>query len=528
MLRTWILLSLFLLSALSKSSNSSSIKPWQNENLEPNFRLTALNSHYRSLMQSNPDSVVYYSKIEERLGKKLNISDAVSRAYLLRGKAYMYTNQFDSSSKYLLVAKESFEINKDSLGSARAMFNLGKLFTKNKSFENGLHYYLSASKVSEALGNSDLKARAYTGLASIFEEIRDFTMAEEYYNKSIEEFKKLGDHRSVQICYLNVANALNETGSYDLALHINEIANSFLQKNTPSIITAYYHRNKAESYFQLDSLEKAKIHFKSSVDLFEGIVSVRHELIYCYSYLGKCFLNTDVDSSLYFGKKALSLYEEKSGMSLKVLKDTYDLLYKVYVEKNELKQAIEMQSIASTISKELLNERMQKEIIRETIKHQYENKMAKNQFLYTNEIRYERLKYSALILFLILVSFIVFMVKRTEHIKVKTEHQELLFNFQQIKNEKQVADEKVRRNTTGLDWVEIRNKTKVKLNETDRKVLSLLFHHPEYSNLEIAQKVFLSTEGVNSALKKMYRVFNVSGKNKKIALLIKLIRLSRN
>jgi predicted transcriptional regulator len=68
-----------------------------------------------------------------------------------------------------------------------------------------------------------------------------------------------------------------------------------------------------------------------------------------------------------------------------------------------------------------------------------------------------------------------------------------------------------------------------KLNETDWKILNLLYDDPIIMNKIIAQEVSLSVEGVSSSLRKMYRLFVIKdGKNKKIALLLESIRISSN
>ena len=65
------------------------------------------------------------------------------------------------------------------------------------------------------------------------------------------------------------------------------------------------------------------------------------------------------------------------------------------------------------------------------------------------------------------------------------------------------------------------------LNDTDWKVLQVLFDDPMIMNKEIAEQVFLSVEGIGSALRRMYELFNIQGtKYKKMALLREVIKLS--
>ena len=62
---------------------------------------------------------------------------------------------------------------------------------------------------------------------------------------------------------------------------------------------------------------------------------------------------------------------------------------------------------------------------------------------------------------------------------------------------------------------------------TGARMLQILFDDPMIMNKEIAEQVFLSVEGIGSALRRMYELFNIQGtKYKKMALLREVIKLS--
>ena len=68
-----------------------------------------------------------------------------------------------------------------------------------------------------------------------------------------------------------------------------------------------------------------------------------------------------------------------------------------------------------------------------------------------------------------------------------------------------------------------------KLNVTDWKVLKILLENPVITNKEIAEKVFMSVDGIGSSLRRMYEYFNIKeSKYKKISLLLEGIKISNN
>ena len=68
-----------------------------------------------------------------------------------------------------------------------------------------------------------------------------------------------------------------------------------------------------------------------------------------------------------------------------------------------------------------------------------------------------------------------------------------------------------------------------KLNKTDWKVLNELVQDPIISNKMIAEKIFMSVEGVSSSLRRMYIYFDIDDtRYKKIALVMKAIGVSKS
>lgn len=67
------------------------------------------------------------------------------------------------------------------------------------------------------------------------------------------------------------------------------------------------------------------------------------------------------------------------------------------------------------------------------------------------------------------------------------------------------------------------------LNETDWKVLQILLDDPVSTNKEIAEKAFMSIDGIGSSLRRMYEYFDIKeSKYKKISLLLEAIKISNN
>ena len=65
------------------------------------------------------------------------------------------------------------------------------------------------------------------------------------------------------------------------------------------------------------------------------------------------------------------------------------------------------------------------------------------------------------------------------------------------------------------------------LNETDWNVLNILLKEPDITNKEIAEKAFMSVDGIGSSLRRMYVYFDIKeSKYKKISLIMAAIKAS--
>jgi hypothetical protein len=68
-----------------------------------------------------------------------------------------------------------------------------------------------------------------------------------------------------------------------------------------------------------------------------------------------------------------------------------------------------------------------------------------------------------------------------------------------------------------------------KINETDWNVLNILLDDPVISNKDLADKAYMSIDGIGSSLRRMYEYFDIpNSKYMKIALLLKAIKISNH
>jgi len=139
--------------------------------------------------------------------------------------------------------------------------------------------------------------------------------------------------------------------------------------------------------------------------------------------------------------------------------------------------------------------------------------------------------YSFLSLLALVTLLFFFLVVFRNRIKRVKEEQLKLLN--EIKNLKAVpiynsSKDFINTQKNTLDRNIIEAKVGSKLNESDWKIINQLIEQPSISNKNLAEQISLSVEGTRSALKKMYRIFEIpSSGNMRLALIIKIVQISK-
>jgi hypothetical protein len=175
-------------------------------------------------------------------------------------------------------------------------------------------------------------------------------------------------------------------------------------------------------------------------------------------------------------------------------------------------------------------ERNKLTLIREVVKIEFDDILLENEQKLQKEkakteSKHQQKTYGIILGSIILIMGILFYFYRNIK-KNRKKRDELLQEIEKLKsnednnlvvnsNEFQLVREKIEKSI---------DKT---LNETDWNVLNILLKEPDITNKEIAEKAFMSVDGIGSSLRRMYVYFDIKeSKYKKISLITKAIKAS--
>ncbi len=325
--------------------------------------------------------------------------------------------------------------------------------------------------------------------AEIYYKKKQYNQAIEYSKKAVNEFKNTNNKFDLSECYVLLAKANKKLLKKDLAL-------------------AYTNKAVAINY-ELDNNSKI----------------IESQIL--KSYL---LLDTKPNLAKNLAKESLQLLKPETSNQTKA--GLYKLLYECYKGANQPRKALSMFEKYTVFSDSFQLEKNKILIIKETIKSEYEQKLQQNKAINEKENAIVKLTYTFRIYFvisIIIVLVILFVYAfRTKNIKTRKELDALLLEINMLKRKEQL-NILVDASNFELNKEKIQASINRKLNKTDWSVLNVLLQNPEASNKQIAEKVFLSIDGIGSSLRRMYQFFDLKQtKYKKVLLIKRAIEISKD
>jgi tetratricopeptide (TPR) repeat protein len=503
---------------------------WENDKIILDVRFSAINSFYELNTFNDPMSSLKLSKLHYQLAKQKNNFKQLIKANNEKAIVYAILAKPDSALFYIEEAIHIAEQLKDSVQIAKLYINQGSALRDLGQFKNAVRRYFEGLYILEKLNKEPLnQADANNNIGLIYFDLGLYEIARPYFEKALHIYKQIKGSKAIGNVWLNLCGIYYELGQFEKAKSSVQLSIEMLEEegNTHSLSTAYL---VAASYLEKDNqLDSALILLNKAIDLrnvFGNTNLILEALIFK--------LNFDLTHNISISKedkdKVIKLMDTIS--ELKIKASGFLLLHKLYKLEGNIVLALEMLENYTKSSDSLSVERDKYSVIREEIQSDYDNKLLQHQLESERQKAAEDLRYIKNIFILSIISLICILiivwVVRKKLLSNSIEKANLLKEIENLKRKGEINLS----NQIG-NFELIREKLELfigkKLNETDWSVLNVLVENPAISNKELAEKVFLSNDGVGSSLRRMYLMFDVpESKYMKIALLLKAIKISNS
>ena len=517
---------------MSSQTQKDSLKNiWTNVNISDTLRFKAINEYYFKNTYSKPDQVIPLTEYHYQLAKEKSSVKQMANALNERSYAHYIKGDLNASIEALKQSISLFEKINEPKNLVVIQSNLGSIYNEQKKYLKAFNSFNASLKIIRELKLKTSEARILVEIAEIYSRLDEFDLAMEHLDESLTicVAKKISKDNQIGTIFLKKAEIYYKKKQYNQAIEYSKKAvNEF--KNTNNKF------DLSECYVLLARANKKLLKKDLALAFTDKAVAINYELDnnskIIESQILKSYLLLDTKPNLAknLAKEILQLLRPETSNQTKA--GLYKLLYECYKGANQPRKALSMFENYTVFKDSVQLEKNKILIIKETIKSQYEQKLQQNKAISEKENAIVKLTYTYRIYFvisiIIVLVFLFVYAFRTKNIKTKKELDALLLEINMLKRKEQL-NILVDASNFELNKEKIHASINRKLNKTDWSVLNVLLQNPEASNKQIAEKVFLSIDGIGSSLRRMYQFFDLKQtKYKKVLLIKRAIEISKD
>lgn len=527
-LLTIILCNLFITTSISQTKTDSLKAIWKNPKALSSDRFGAIMSYYLKNTFAQPDSVLVVTEFHYKLAKEKGAKREMANALNEKSYAYYIKGNTKQSMVELNKTAEIYIELKDQNALATIYGNMGNIYGEERKYQEAVRYFTKTLEIFQ--DNAILKgeARMLNNLGLIYKDLDNLELALEYFNKAINIYQNLDLKNKISTTTAHIGSVYFKQKKYTDAIKKGENAITPLLEQNNKFAAADCYFLLAKSHEKLKNNKEALFYVNKSLEIDKKIKN-NSRIIERLTFKADLTLKTDVKLGTKKAEDILKLVKEDTENNLK--SNLYNLLYRCYKANNKFDVSLKMHEKYSIYNDSVKIEKnnlsiIEDAILREYNKQLYDNQI-KNQKAQTElELKHAKKIYGTILISAVLILVILFFTRQyvLKNRRIKNNLLEELERLKNIESSNIAASS----NKFELNREKIEAAVNQKLNKTDWNVLNILLEDPVISNKEIAEKAFMSVDGIGSSLRRMYVTFNIKeSKYKKISLLMDAIKLSK-
>lgn len=528
----FLFLFLFSTSNLFAQTTNRTLKStWENTKNDDTTRFNALAEYYRINNQAQPDSTLLVLDYYYKLAKERNNIKELYNVANDRGGVYRLKGELDlSMHNYKEAQKLAIRLN-DPFLKANNTGNIGNVFANQKDYKQALQNFSNAFTIYKKIKDKNGESRMLSSIGNVYLYIQNYDLALEYYQKALAAIKNVDvPPRSIAVIYINIGWTNYELKNYKESKIYYDRALKILEVTNDKFFLVSVYSTLARVHLELNELQQATDYAKKSLTLSKEL-NVSGFIMESQTIFAQIDLKKgNIEVAKNNGESILAASDINSSLEIKA--NLYELLYKCYKVQNNPAKSLEMYQKYTLYKDSIQLEKNKITLVREVIKSEFVDLLQKNKLENQREkAKLESIQvkktYAITIGSIILIALIVFYFNKNLK-KYRKKRDELLEEIEQLKSN-EVNNIIVNTNEFQLIREKIETFINRKLNDTDWNVLNILLKEPDISNKEIAEKAFMSVDGIGSSLRRMYLYFDIKeSKYKKITLIMEAIKISSN
>ncbi len=430
---------------------------------------------------------------------------------------------------YLLSIQLYEEVNSQR-GVVAGKVNLAGMYLSQGHFRLAIESYNEALSQCKVLGYKSWEQAILLNIGLVHASLQEYDVAIKHMTQLVQSDSPNEGFDLYR--YYNLAHAYRDKGDTSTALHYYSKSLPIARKINDLFVKAGIHMYMGSIYSSQDENMLAQQHFDSSRMIYKKFEKSDNSGFYKILYAA-FIKKKDLDSAIYFAKQAMLMSDSSS--SILLAKKSSELLYELHRLHGQQPEAMKMLELSLELKDSLNAEELRRELLVKETELEYDAILKQSKLEFAKRFSaQEQAEVSVRNIFffifgctlLTLVSLYILFYYRSRNVRAC-----LLTEIQQLKEKGSMV-----RQALGVDQPEIilnhemlEKAIQGKINQSDWKVLNVLFNDPYISNDDLASEVCLSLEGTSSSLRKMYQQLRINGRsNKKVMLIRECIKICSN
>jgi tetratricopeptide (TPR) repeat protein len=517
-------------SASYSQNNIDSLKSvWKNPKALSSDRFQAIMAYYRKNTHAKPDSTLVIADYHIELAKQKNATREIANALNEKSYAYYLKGNTKQSMVELNKTIDIYTDLEDSNALATIYGNMGNIYGEENKYQEAVRYFSKTLEIFQENGIIKGEARMLNNLGLIYYKLDNNDLALNYLQKALVINERIGLKKRTGTTKSHIGSVYFNQKKYNEAITLAKEALIILLKNNDQFSAADCYYLLAKSHLKLNQTDKALDYINKCLEIDKTIKN-KSKLIQHLTFKADLDLDTDLDRATKKAEEVLTLINKDTKNELKA--NLYHLLYTCHKAKNNYNASLTMHEKYVVYNDSLKKEKNNMAIIKDAIQREFDDKLYQSKLKNKEkqdqlESNHSKKTYGIIAFSLALITLILFFTRRNSSANRKKRTQ-LLEELERLKT-RESSNIAASSNKFELVKNKIEVTIKQELNKTDWTVLNILLDDPVIPNKQIAEKAFMSVDGIGSSLRRMYITFNIKeSKYKKISLLMEAIKISNN
>ena len=501
---------------------------WQNESMPDSIRIKAIKEYYKSQTHAKPNDALKLTYLHEELAKHSNNQKEVAQALNERCYAYFMKGDIENSTQSVKQAIAILEKLNDEVNLVTYYVNLASILSVDGQHMEAINYYHKGLDIFRKAGKWENEAVTINNIGIQLTNLEGYDLALDHFEKALEIYRSNGKMDATGYILAGMCNLYLMQGKLDMAINTAKESVILLEKDNNQRTKSDAYFVLAQAYLKKGDKNKARFYLDESLQIGRDLNN-NPFLFDRLIFDAKLSIDDDINVATKKAENLLSQLNEEISPAIK--SELYELLYSCYKGQGKYDKSLEMYEKHKMYADSAATQKLKLDIMRQVIQKDYEDKLLKKD-VESEESQLElkanyRNKLIGIVVFIFILIGALLYYSRTKIIQEKQKGEELLQELNSLKKQtgKVVGMEK----NGDLNKEKLEKAIDKKINETDWNVLNILLEDPVISNKDLADRVYMSVDGIGSSLRRMYEYFDIpSSKYMKIALLLKAIKMSNN